>query len=68
MVPREIHILNRVISIKELAGLENYNQAVYYFNQQKFDKSNTFLIRAFELYPTQRIQALMRLNQKYQSK
>ncbi|MDX2305788.1 MAG: tetratricopeptide repeat protein [Microscillaceae bacterium] len=60
----DVIVLDRHISIQELAGLENYNQAVYHFNKQEYQKANEYLDQALRLYPCDRVNALKDLNQE----
>lgn len=42
---------NRVISFRELCGLQYYNQGVVAFNARDYDRSLAYLRKALELYP-----------------
>ena len=57
--------LNAKISLQQLIGLQYYNQGVFQFNQQKFDRALVKLSRAQDLYPSKRIKALLVLTQHY---
>jgi tetratricopeptide (TPR) repeat protein len=42
---------NRVISFRQLCGLQYYNQGVLAFNARDYDRSLAYLRKALELYP-----------------
>jgi tetratricopeptide (TPR) repeat protein len=42
---------NRLITFRELCGLQYYNQGVVAFNARNYDQSLAFLRKALELYP-----------------
>jgi|GEM_PF-2001784 len=52
---------NRKVSLRELMGLQMYNHAVWYFNQQKFEVAQQSLEKAHTLYQEDRIAALKQL-------
>ncbi len=45
------------ISLRELAGLQYYNDAIHHFNQGKADTAEKQLIKAKQIYPSERIMA-----------
>lgn len=49
---------NHIIDFEELMGLQIYNQAVWYFNAQKFEKAQVLLEKAHTFYQVDRISAL----------
>jgi tetratricopeptide (TPR) repeat protein len=52
---------NRVISFRQLCGLQYYNQGVVAFNARDYDRSLAYLRKALELYPgSERIARLER--------
>ncbi|OJJ17670.1 hypothetical protein BKI52_27805 [marine bacterium AO1-C] len=57
--------LNLRISLQQLVGLQYYNQGVYKFNHRKFDQALVKLTRAQELYPSERVKALLALTHNY---
>ena len=57
--------LNLRISLQQLIGLQYYNQGVFQFNRQKFDQALVKLTRAQDLYPSERVKALLNLTQSY---
>lgn len=59
------HKLNLPITLPQLIGLQYYNQGVDDFNHQKFDKALAKLSRAYEFYPSERIEALRTLTSHY---
>jgi hypothetical protein len=52
---------NNVIDLKQLAGLQYYNEAVTYFNTQKYDDAAQKLHDALNYYQSDRIMALLQL-------
>ncbi len=52
---------NHIIDFKQLLGLQVYNQAIWHFNQQKFEKAQAILEDAYKLYQEDRIMALAEL-------
>lgn len=59
----------RPINLRELAGLQYYNDAIFHFNQQAYRISEVQLKKALELYPSERIEGLYELtiDQAYKS-
>jgi len=57
--------LNLRISLQQLIGLQYYNQGVFKFNHQKFDQALVKLARAQDLYPSERVKALLNLTRSY---
>lgn len=59
----------RSINLRELAGLQYYNDAIFHFNQQAYRISEVQLKKALELYPSERIEGLYELtiDQAYKS-
>ncbi len=51
----------RKVSLKELAGLQYYNDAIAHFNEQYFSKASLQLNKALVLYPSPRIEGLKSL-------
>jgi len=54
----------RKVNLKELAGLQYYNDAIAQFNQQQFEKASTQLDKALRLYPSGRIEGLKMIAQQ----
>lgn len=52
----------RKVSLKQLAGLQYYNDAIVHFNGQAFRRAIDQLSKAYELYPTERILGLRELS------
>lgn len=52
----------RVVSLKELAGLQYYNDAIVHFNKQAYGKAVDQLSKAYLLYPSDRIDGLRDLS------
>jgi hypothetical protein len=52
----------RKVSLRELAGLQYYNDAIVHFNSQDFGRAVTQLHKAFLLYPSERIDMLKELS------
>lgn len=53
--------INETISLHQLAGLNYYNEAVIYYNQQQLDQARNYLKKARALYPAARMEALQSL-------
>ena len=53
--------INETISLEQLAGLNYYNEAVIYYNQQKLEQASDYLKKARSLYPAKRMEALQSL-------
>lgn len=51
----------RSINLQELAGLQYYNDAIYHFNRQAYRISEQQLQKAYQLYPSERIDGLREL-------
>ncbi|MFC5625463.1 hypothetical protein [Algoriphagus winogradskyi] len=51
----------RKVNLTELAGLQYYNDAISYFNDQRFEKASTQLNKALKLYNSERIEGLKAL-------
>ncbi|NVJ87221.1 MAG: hypothetical protein HWE15_12995 [Algoriphagus sp.] len=51
----------RSINLQELAGLQYYNDAIYHFNQQAYRITEQQLVKAYQLYPSERIEGLREL-------
>ncbi|MCS5491177.1 hypothetical protein [Algoriphagus limi] len=51
----------RSINLRELAGLQYYNDAIFHFNRQAYRISEQQLVKAYELYPSERIDGLREL-------
>lgn len=49
------------ISLKKLAGLNYFNQAVDHYNQQRIEKAMQYLRQAMVLYPAKRMEAFQSL-------
>lgn len=64
-IPKEFKPFNRVITLKQLAGLQYYNEAVANFNQKKFKEATKYLKNALKLYSEDRIEALLNLSMAY---
>ena len=47
----------RSISLKELAGLQYYNDAVHHFNENEMELVQRQLIKAAKIYPSERVEA-----------
>lgn len=54
----------RKVTLKELAGLQYYNDAIALFNQQQFEKAAIQLDKALKLYPSGRIEGLKMIAQQ----
>lgn len=52
----------RKVNLKELAGLQYYNDAIVQFNSQAFGKAVHQLSKAYLLYPSERIEGLRELS------
>lgn len=52
----------RKVSLKQLAGLQYYNDAIVHFNNQAFDLAIDQLFKAYTLYPSDRILGLRDLS------
>ena len=52
----------RKVNLKELAGLQYYNDAIVQFNSQAFGKAVNQLSKAYLLYPSERIEGLRELS------
>lgn len=52
----------RKVSLKQLAGLQYYNDAIVHFNSQAFDLAIEQLSKAYTLYPSDRILGLKELS------
>src|SRR5690606_35180388 len=52
----------RKVSLKELAGLQYYNDAIVHFNAQAFGQAVEQLSKAYLLYPSDRILDLRELS------
>ncbi|GMQ29007.1 hypothetical protein [Algoriphagus confluentis] len=52
----------RIVSLKELAGLQYYNDAIVHFNKQAYGKAVNQLSKAYLLYPSDRIDGLRDLS------
>ncbi len=57
----EKNTIYNAISLKELAGLQYYNDAIQHFNEDALEKSSQQLAKAKLLYPTGRIAAFEEL-------
>jgi len=65
-IPKGI-VFHRLISIRELCGLQYYNQAVVAFNRQAYEQSLFYLQQALALYPqSDRIRQLKETTQRLQ--
>ncbi|TFV95514.1 hypothetical protein E4S40_04640 [Algoriphagus kandeliae] len=51
----------RSINLRELAGLQYYNDAIFHFNRQAYRISEQQLVKAYQLYPSERIDGLREL-------
>lgn len=51
----------KIISFQELMGLYFFNRAVYHFNLQEFNPAMSMIEVAFELYPSERNEQMLRL-------
>ncbi|MDF2156236.1 hypothetical protein [Algoriphagus sp. CAU 1675] len=51
----------RKVDLNQLAGLQYYNDAILHFNQQRFREAAWQLEKAFQLYPSERIEGLKEL-------
>lgn len=49
---------NQVISLKQLAGLQYFNEGVVAYNTQNYAAAEVFLQQAFALYPSARVERL----------
>lgn len=54
--------LFRKVNLKQLAGLQYYNDAIVHFNSQAFDLAVDQLSKAYTLYPSERILGLRELS------
>ncbi|GAB2493588.1 hypothetical protein [Algoriphagus taiwanensis] len=52
----------RIVTLKELAGLQYYNDAIVHFNKQAYGKAVDQLSKAYLLYPSDRIDGLRDLS------
>lgn len=52
----------RIVNLKELAGLQYYNDAIVHFNSQSFGKAVNQLSKAYLLYPSDRVEGLRELS------
>ncbi|WP_332914370.1 hypothetical protein [Algoriphagus boritolerans] len=52
----------RKVDLKQLAGLQYYNDAIVYFNSQAFGQAVDQLSKAYLLYPSDRILGLRELS------
>ena len=52
----------RKVNLSELAGLQNYNEAIVHFNQQEYRQAIDLLSKALALYPSERIEGLKELS------
>jgi tetratricopeptide (TPR) repeat protein len=55
----------RAINLRQLAGLQYYNEAVVYFNRQEFKIARKILQKAWVLYPEDRIQTLLQISESF---
>jgi tetratricopeptide (TPR) repeat protein len=55
----------RAINLRQLAGLQYYNEAVVYFNRQEFKIARKILQKAWVLYPEDRIQTLLQISETF---
>lgn len=56
------HAIFRIVNLKELAGLQYYNDAIVHFNSQAYGKAVNQLSKAYLLYPSDRIEGLRELS------
>ncbi|GMQ25757.1 hypothetical protein Aoki45_24390 [Algoriphagus sp. oki45] len=52
----------RIVTLRELAGLQYYNDAIVHFNKQAYGKAVDQLSKAYLLYPSDRIDGLRDLS------
>ncbi len=52
----------RKVSLRELAGLQYYNDAISHFNEQSFQDATNQLVKAYSLYPSERVEGLLELS------
>jgi hypothetical protein len=52
----------RKVNLKQLAGLQYYNDAIVHFNSQEYTKAVDQLSKAYSLYPSERILGLRELS------
>ncbi|WP_111320771.1 hypothetical protein [Algoriphagus chordae] len=57
----------RKVNLKQLAGLQYYNDAISLFNEQSFDKAAVQLNKALKLYQSERIEGLKELAEEQAS-
>ncbi len=57
----ETLVFNRTITLRQLAGLQYYNQAVDFYNRKEFEQAKQYLRQATRLYETKRIKRLAKL-------
>lgn len=51
----EIPIIHRAISLRELSGLQLFNQAIQHLQQEERDKAMEYVQQALDYYPSERI-------------
>jgi len=52
----------RKVNLSELAGLQHYNEAIVHFNKQNYKQAIDLLSKAYERYPSERIEGLKALS------
>jgi hypothetical protein len=61
-VTTEDNTIFRKVNLSELAGLQHYNEAIVHFNKQNYKQAIDLLSKAYNRYPSERIEGLKALS------